>query len=280
MYYMLTGIRPQESIRRLISDEVRPLMKFPGIDLPDHKKQAIMKGMSVSAKDRYPDVSKLCQILYEEETVTGFVWWMKGKGFHLAVAIGLAACMILAAVTAARKVPATEDPASAGTSVVTRGAAASQLTDVSSDPAAVSGSGVSSKSDTSSGSGADAEPSRSPVKRVKMPDIQEMKLSKAEKKLNRMFDHVKIKIKRVYSSSTPADYVVKQSKKAGSYYRKDREFVVTLTVSRGKESTPTATPVRKTSSPVSTPVPGGTVKKGTKKNADMDDKDLAGELPW
>ena len=44
---MLTGIRPQESVRRLICDEVRPLTKFCKICLPDHKKHAIMKASRI-----------------------------------------------------------------------------------------------------------------------------------------------------------------------------------------------------------------------------------------
>ncbi len=44
------GIRPDESVRRLIRDQVVPLWKFKNIDMKRYKKQAIMKGMAVDAK--------------------------------------------------------------------------------------------------------------------------------------------------------------------------------------------------------------------------------------
>ena len=64
MYFMLTGIRPEESIRRLIHDHVVPLDKFKDVVLTKKVKRAIMKGMSVTASKRYETVELLCRDLY------------------------------------------------------------------------------------------------------------------------------------------------------------------------------------------------------------------------
>ena len=64
MYFMLTGIRPEESIRRLIHDHVVPLDKFKDVVLTKKVKRAIMKGMSVTASKRYETVELLCRYLY------------------------------------------------------------------------------------------------------------------------------------------------------------------------------------------------------------------------
>ncbi len=66
MYYMLTGIQPEESVQRGIKDTVIPLNKMKDIELSFWAKNAIMKGMSVSVTERYPSVESLCQDLYEE----------------------------------------------------------------------------------------------------------------------------------------------------------------------------------------------------------------------
>ncbi len=67
MYFMLTAIVPEESVERMITDRVVPLADMPEVDLPQEKKEAIDRGMRVFAKDRFPGMSDLYQILYPEE---------------------------------------------------------------------------------------------------------------------------------------------------------------------------------------------------------------------
>ena len=52
MYFMLTGIRPDESVKRLIRDQVVPLWRFKDIGLKRYKEQVIMRGMAVDAKKK------------------------------------------------------------------------------------------------------------------------------------------------------------------------------------------------------------------------------------
>lgn len=64
MYFMLTGVSPEESVRRILHDRVVPLSKYRDIDLPDSAKNAIVKGMEVDILKRYADVDQLCKDLY------------------------------------------------------------------------------------------------------------------------------------------------------------------------------------------------------------------------
>ncbi len=64
MYFMLTGVSPEESVRRILHDRVVPLSKYRDIDLPDSAKNAIVKGMAVDIRKRYADVDQLCKDLY------------------------------------------------------------------------------------------------------------------------------------------------------------------------------------------------------------------------
>ena len=75
IYFMLTGIRPDESVRRLIRDQVVPLWKFKNIDMKRYKKRAIMKGMAVDAKKRYSSMQELCDVLYEKKSP--WTKWMR-----------------------------------------------------------------------------------------------------------------------------------------------------------------------------------------------------------
>lgn len=68
---MLTGIRPDESVKRLIRDQVVPLWRFKNIGLERYKEQVIMKGMAVDAKKRYSSMDELCAALYSNGKSTG-----------------------------------------------------------------------------------------------------------------------------------------------------------------------------------------------------------------
>lgn len=67
MYYMLTGIVPEESVSRMIKDQVVSLDTMNRIDLSTEQKQAIMKGMSVEYGQRYEQMSELFHALYQSE---------------------------------------------------------------------------------------------------------------------------------------------------------------------------------------------------------------------
>ena len=63
MYKCITGENPPDAIDRVIDDHLKKISEF-GIAIPPQEEAAIIKGMSVSAKDRYQDIKDFCEDLY------------------------------------------------------------------------------------------------------------------------------------------------------------------------------------------------------------------------
>ena len=63
MYKCITGENPPDAIERVMDDHLKKISEF-GIVIPPQEEAAIIKGMSVSAKDRYQDIKDLCEDLY------------------------------------------------------------------------------------------------------------------------------------------------------------------------------------------------------------------------
>lgn len=72
MYKCITGENPPDAIERVMDDSLKKISEF-GIAIPPQEEAAIIKGMSVSAKDRYQDIRDFCEDLYggyEETSVS------------------------------------------------------------------------------------------------------------------------------------------------------------------------------------------------------------------
>ena len=72
MYKCITGENPSDAIERVMDDSLKKISEF-GIAIPPQEEAAIIKGMSVSAKDRYQDIKDFCEDLYggyEETSVS------------------------------------------------------------------------------------------------------------------------------------------------------------------------------------------------------------------
>ena len=63
MYKCITGENPPDAIERVMDDSLKKISEF-GIDILPQEEAAIIKGMSVSAKDRYQNVGDFCEDLY------------------------------------------------------------------------------------------------------------------------------------------------------------------------------------------------------------------------
>ena len=73
MYKCITGENPPDAIDRLVDDHLKKISAF-GITVSPQIEEAIIKGMSVAAKDRYQNVGDFCEDLYggyEERSVLG-----------------------------------------------------------------------------------------------------------------------------------------------------------------------------------------------------------------
>ena len=63
MYKCITGENPPDAIDRVMDDSLKKISEF-GIAIPPQEEAAIIKGMSVSAKDRYQNIKDFCEDLY------------------------------------------------------------------------------------------------------------------------------------------------------------------------------------------------------------------------
>ena len=73
MYKCITGENPPDAIDRFVDDHLKKISAF-GIPVLPQIEEAIIKGMSVAAKDRYQNVGDFCEDLYggyEERSVLG-----------------------------------------------------------------------------------------------------------------------------------------------------------------------------------------------------------------
>lgn len=67
MYKCITGETPEDSIQRVMEDELKKPSEF-GIAISPQIEKTILKGMSVSPKERYQNLGEFCQDLYREYT--------------------------------------------------------------------------------------------------------------------------------------------------------------------------------------------------------------------
>lgn len=67
MYKCITGETPEDSIQRVMEDELKKPSEF-GIAISPQVEKTILKGMSVSPKERYQNLGEFCRDLYKEYT--------------------------------------------------------------------------------------------------------------------------------------------------------------------------------------------------------------------
>lgn len=65
MYYMISGVMPEEATQRLMADQTVPLFHMDGVEITREQSDAIEKGMSVLAADRFKSMSELLKALGE-----------------------------------------------------------------------------------------------------------------------------------------------------------------------------------------------------------------------
>ena len=79
MYFMLTGIVPNEAIERMLQDTIVPLPKMSSVSLAQKQKNAIMKGICVKPEERWQSMLELYDALYykKEENALDIKWFRK-----------------------------------------------------------------------------------------------------------------------------------------------------------------------------------------------------------
>lgn len=71
MYKCLTGENPPDAIERVMDDNLKEIFEF-GIPVSKQMEETIIKGMSISTRNRYQNIEEFCEDLYalSEETLT------------------------------------------------------------------------------------------------------------------------------------------------------------------------------------------------------------------
>ena len=76
MYFMITGMVPEDAMERWISDRLTDLQEIYGTGLTAEQARALMKGLAVKKEDRYEDLTALCEALYgEKDQVRAKLWF-------------------------------------------------------------------------------------------------------------------------------------------------------------------------------------------------------------
>lgn len=229
MYFMLTGISPNEAIDRMLEDTLASLCDMPGVELEDWQKEAIMQGMAVKAEERIRDMSSLLDRLYGREITPilrrkilwrhlfakrllgqeklGFsgMQWQRNAG-KIAVVI-----LLLCGVFFVWNAP----------SLISRGS----IGTVTSIP----------MEDQVKGMDVTPATAPSPQKSIyRMVDLTGISKKDAEWRIARLGDaHLKVRWKWNYSSSAARGKIMKQSIAEGTEWEEGNERTQVLTISQG-----------------------------------------------
>lgn len=258
MYYMLTGIHPEESVQRGIKDTVVPLNKMKDIELSLWAKNAIMKGMSVSVAERYSSVENLCKELYKERRRWSFIPAVSG--------IALAFLMLTVGIYVKGELAKGIDRIFKEDKAVQR-----EMTEKVSLTEQEKESIEEAEKITST-----PEPAPTVVT-YQIPKVTALKQSEAVTKLRKKSPpNMEIIIKKEYSETVKAGRVIRQNKKDGTSYEAGEIKKIKIWVSKGKKPVASSEPVTAASSPA----PQSTSQQNTQEKKKEKKGDFAGALPW
>ena len=66
MYFMITGMLPDDAVERMIDDRTKSLQLVHGTGLTEEEADCIMKGLSVRPEDRYQNIGEFYESLYKK----------------------------------------------------------------------------------------------------------------------------------------------------------------------------------------------------------------------
>lgn len=199
MYFMMTGQAPEDVIERMIGAEVVPLSSFPEINVSERAKNAIMKGISIRAEDRYANMDSLICDLYEETTQKKTFFTRQRR--RLLAGVTVMFIVLILCVSLFHKT--TQDYQPSGNLVQT-----AQTQKVS---------------------------TKAPIV-YRMVNVTGMKRKAAEQKINAIGDSLlTIKWQKKYNKKVKKGLLISQSIKKGESWTKGKKQTLTLTVSRGEK---------------------------------------------
>ena len=198
-YYALTGKAPDESIQRVLEDDMPSLTEMTDVDLPMQQKRAFMKGMTVDFHHRYQTMDELYQGLYQQGRDK------KHLGAWLAGAAALVCCVALLGTGAAyglhKHSQAKKDAVQTAFAVAT------------------------------------VTPYAADVQEYQMISFKSMTKKEALKALAGQDTELSVQWKYRYSNRIKKGRIVTQSIPAKTRYRGDTYSKIVLTISKGKRKT-------------------------------------------
>lgn len=202
VYYALTGKTPDESIQRMLEDDMPSLMDMSELSLGLPQKKALMKGLTVDFHHRYQTMGELYRGLYQEEEKR----FLFGRYWKVA---GVTAGIVILAVAAGF-------PGSGGRSTKTMPAAS---------PAVVQTAEAS----------VTAVPFTNGIQKYKMASFTGMKKKAAAGKLKRQDKSISIQWIYKYSDKVKKGKIISQSIAKGTKYSEGTYQKIVFTVSKGKK---------------------------------------------
>lgn len=204
-YYALTGKAPDESIQRVLEDDMPSLTEMTDVDLPMQQKRAFMKGMTVDFHHRYQTMDELYQGLYQQgRDKKRLGVWFAGTAAVLACValLGTGAAYGLHKHSQAKKdVIQTEAPQQTAFAVAT------------------------------------VTPYAADVQEYQMISFKSMTKKEALKALAGQDTELSVQWKYRYSNRIKKGRIVTQSIPAKTRYRGDTYSKIVLTISKGKRKT-------------------------------------------
>lgn len=204
-YYALTGKAPDESIQRVLEDDMPSLTEMTDVDLPMQQKRAFMKGMTVDFHHRYQTMDELYQGLYQQGRDK------KHLGAWLAGAAAVVCCVALlgtGAVYGLHKHSQAKKDA-----IQTEAPQQTALAEVTTTPYAAD------------------------VQEYQMISFKSMTKKEALKALAGQDTELSVQWKYRYSSRIKKGRIVTQSIPAKTRYRGEAYSKIVLTISKGKRKT-------------------------------------------
>ena len=204
-YYALTGKAPDESIQRVLEDDMPSLTEMTDVDLPMQQKRAFMKGRTVDFHHRYQTMDELYQGLYQQGRDK------KHLGAWLAGAAALVCCVALlgtGAVYGLHKHSQAKKDA-----IQTEAPQQTALAEVTTTPYAAD------------------------VQEYQMISFKSMTKKEALKALAGQDTELSVQWKYRYSSRIKKGRIVTQSIPAKTRYRGETYSKIVLTISKGKRKT-------------------------------------------
>lgn len=202
VYFMMTGKAPVDSVIRALGDDMPSLATMKEIGIPLRQRKAVMKGMAVSAKNRWQSIRELYEALYDEDFARER---LGGKNIifrRLAAGAGLFLMLF-------------------GTYGFFGAGDEKQNAQISSGNALAD-----------SGGKADATPE---AEALLMENFLSMPKEKAEKRLESYQDRLIVNWEQNYSDDVKKDCIISQSVSEGTKLVEGEKHPVTFVVSRGKK---------------------------------------------